>query len=222
MVTVIFPSTQTPTVEPSFGRSLVMPPIVTCPVFDQPPFIGPVLGNGWNCNRCGSDSLFFSLWAEGDVIPFQIAAGDPGANPDATNPIIGFKDTGTGVVAGTDYYVKIELLDSDCTTVIFDNADQFCSDYWVSFSNKVGPYQTFFVDTSLFPVNQNVWRVRLTTYLASGAVGSVTYTEIFKKVPFRSPDQVLGDQPDSRPDLVPTGELGPDLQVDPGCRTVKV
>lgn len=181
MITVIFPSVQTPTVEPSFGTSLGMPPFVTCPVFDQPPFIGPSQGLSWNCNRCGSDSLFFSLWAENDIIPFQISAGDP-ANANPTNPTIGFKDTGTGLTPGVDYYVKIELLDSDCSTVIFDNADQFCSDYWVSFSPKIGPYQTFFVDTSLFPANQNVWRIRLQTYLPSGAVASITYTEIFKKV----------------------------------------
>lgn len=182
MITVIFPSVQTPTVEPSFGRSLVMPPIVTCPIFDQPPFIGPTQGNGWNCNRCGSDGLYFSLWADDDVIPFQIIAGDP-ANANPTAPTIGFKDSGNaGGTAGVDYYVMIELLDSDCTTVLFDQADQFCSDYWVSFSPKVGPYQTFFVDTSLFPVNQNVWRIRVTTFFSTGAVASITETEIFKKV----------------------------------------
>jgi hypothetical protein len=179
--TIIFPVVYTSTIEPSFGRSLDMVPLVGCPIFDQPPWIGPSLGDGWNCNRCSSDGLFYNLWEENDIIPFQIVAGDP-ANVNPTMPTIGFFDSGSGAVAGTDYYVKIELLDSDCVTVIFDMADSFCSDYWVSFSGKVGPYQTFFVDTSLFPVNQNIWRLRMTTYLPSGAVASVTYTEIFKKV----------------------------------------
>lgn len=181
MITIIFPSVQTPTIEPSHGRSLAVPPIVTCPILDEPPFIGPSLGSGWNCNRCGSDDLFFNMWEDGDIIPFQINAPDE-ANASPVNPSIGFLDSGTGAVAGVDYYVKIELLDFDCTTVIFDLADSFCSDYWVSFSDKIGPYQTFFVDTSLFPANQNTWRIKLTTYNALGAVTSESYTEIFKKV----------------------------------------
>lgn len=181
MIIVIFPSVQTPTVHPSYHRSIDVPPLVTCPIFDVPPFIGPSLGSAWNCNLCGSDAEYYNLWAEGDIIPFQIAAGDP-VNPNPTMPTIGFKDSGNAAgIAGADYYIQIELLDFDCSTVIFDRADQFCADYWVSFSDKIGPYQTFFVDTSLFPANQNVWRIKVTTYLPSSAVASITYTEIFKK-----------------------------------------
>ena len=84
-MTIIFPSPKTPTIEPSYGRSLAVPPIVSCPVFDIPPWIGPSLGNGWNCNRCGSDDKFYSVWKDGDIIPFQINAPDE-ANGSAINP----------------------------------------------------------------------------------------------------------------------------------------
>ncbi len=184
MPTIVLPVTYNPTTEVSFNRLLQVPPIVTCPVFNEAPWIGPNLQDGWNCQRCGSDAFFLNVFRIGDVIPFQIAAGDPGANPDPINPIIGFKDTGTGTTAGTDFYVRLQLYDSDCITVLSDDADVFCFDYWVAFSQDVGPFQTFFVDTSLAifgTLLHDMFRLRLTTYTSAGVVATSTWTEVFKK-----------------------------------------
>lgn len=183
MPTIVFPVTYAPATEVSFNRLLQVPPIVTCPVFDQAPWIGPNLEQGWNCQRCGSDAFFLNVYREGDIIPFQIAAGDP-ANTDPINPTIGFKDTGTGAVAGTDFYVRLELYDSDCITVLSDDADDFCFDYWVAFSDKIGPYQVFYVDTSL-PIFgttlHEMFRFKLSTYNSIGSLITETWTEVFKR-----------------------------------------
>ena len=183
MPTIVFPVTYAPAVEVSFNRLLQVPPIVTCPVFNIPPWIGPNLELGWNCQRCGSDGLFLNAWRTGDIIPMQIAAGDP-ANTDPINPVIGFKDSGTGIVAGVDFYVRLELYDTDCVTVLSDDADDFCSDYWVGFSDKVGPIQTFFLDTSLpiyTTLSGDMFRLKLSTYNFIGSLISETWTEVFRK-----------------------------------------
>jgi hypothetical protein len=182
MATILFSVNYAPAVEVSFNRLMQVPPIVTCPVFNVPPFIGPNLDQGWNCQRCGSDALFLNAYRTGDIIPMQLATFDP-ANPDPINPVIGFKDTGTGAVAGVDFYVRLELYDTDCTTVLSDDADDICSDYWVGFSNDVGPIQTFFLDTSL-PVfstlSGDMFRVKLSTYNVIGSLIQETWTEVFR------------------------------------------
>lgn len=183
MPTIVFPVTYAPAVEVSFNRLLQVPPIVTCPVFNVAPWIGPNLELGWNCQRCGSDGLFLNAWRTGDIIPMQIAAGDP-ANTDPISPVIGFKDSGTGIVAGVDFYVRLELYDTDCVTVLSDDADDFCSDYWVGFSDKVGPIQTFFLDTSLpiyTTLSGDMFRLKLSTYNSIGSLISETWTEVFRK-----------------------------------------
>jgi hypothetical protein len=177
-VTLIYPVPYITTVEDSFASLLQLPTIVTCPQFDVPPFIGNLQSNGWNCNRCGSDDRYFNLFKRGDIIPFQTWGGDA-ANPDPLNPSIGFLDSGSGAVAGTDYYIKLEVYDWDCTTVLFDLADSVCSDYWVAFSDNIGPIQTFFLDTSTLAIAQQVFRVKITTYLASGLLNTEIWSEPF-------------------------------------------
>lgn len=182
MPTIIFPVTYAPAVEVSFNRLLQVPPIITCPVFSSPPWIGPNLELGWNCQRCGSDALFLNAYRAGDIIPMQTAIPDP-SNPDPVNPVIGFKDSGTGAAAGVDFYVRLELYDTDCTTVLSDDADDFCSDYWVGFSTHFGPIQTFFLDTSL-PVfgtlSGDMFRVKMSTYNFIGVLIQEVWTEVFR------------------------------------------
>lgn len=181
---IVIPVPYAPAIEVSYNRIMPMPPIVFCPVFNVSPWIGPNLDKGWNCQRCGSDAFFLNVYRGGDIIPFQIAGGGDQANADPLNPTIGFKDTGTGAVAGTDFYVRLELYDSKCIVVLSDDADDFCSDYWVAFLPGVGPSQTFFVDTAL-PIfgtlSHDMFRFKLSKYNFSGVLISETWTEVFKK-----------------------------------------
>lgn len=189
-VTLVYPVPYVPTTADSFSQIIALPSIVTCPNFDVPPWIGTSQANGWNCNRCGSDDRYFALWKRGDIIPFQTWGGDA-ANPNPTQPTIGFLDSTSGAVAGTDYYVKLEVYDSDCTTVLFDQVDAVCSDYWVGFSPKIGPIQTFFLDTSTLAIAQQIFRLKITTYLASGAVNSEIWSEPFALVDCNEPYNFL-------------------------------
>jgi hypothetical protein len=50
----------------------------------------------------------------------------------------------------TFYYIKAEVFSlTDCITPVFSLVDDFCSDWWVGYSDKVGSIQTLFVDTSI-------------------------------------------------------------------------
>jgi hypothetical protein len=186
-VVIVWPVPIVPTIEVSFSRIEGLPPITTCLDFNVPPFIGPNLSNGWNCTKCLGEPLYLSLFKRGDVIPLQVYLGDPNVNPDPTNPTIGFLDSTSGGVAGTDYYIKAELYDFDCTTLLFDEVDSFASDYWVGFSSRTGPLQTLFLDTSLIPINQEIFRLKLTTYNTSGVAVKETWSEVFREVKCEEP-----------------------------------
>jgi hypothetical protein len=111
----------------------------------------------------------------GDIIPLQLSLPDL-KNSDVANPSIGWLDSTT---SGNNYYIKAELLDFDCQTVIYSFVDSFCSDYWVSFDNRIGSVQTLFVNTNLLPFGQEFFRIRFTYYNSSHVTQGVVYTEPF-------------------------------------------
>lgn len=189
-IIIDYPVPYAPVVEDSFSRIMKLLPIVDCPQLNTPPFIGDSQANGWNCNLCASDAPYHNLWKRGDIIPFQ-AYGVDQANADPKAPTIGFLDSASGVVAGTNYYVKLEVYDWDCVTLLFDQADAVCSDYWVGFSEKIGSIQTFFLDTSTLALAQEIFRVKITTYDSLGAVVSETWSEPFCLASCATPYTVL-------------------------------
>lgn len=191
-LTIVWPVPYNPQTEVSFSRLDELPKITTClEDFNVPPFIGANLSSGWNCTKCLGEPLYLSLFERGDIIPIQAYLGDPNANPNPTQPTIGFLDSGSGAVPGIDYYVKAELYDYDCTTVLFDEVDSFASDYWVGFSTRTGSIQTIFIDTSLIPINLQIFRLKLTTYNPSGTPVRESWTEVFREVKCDEPTVLI-------------------------------
>lgn len=144
---------------------------------DLPPgFLSSDL-DAWNCNLCGSDSEFYAPYERGDVIPFQTQFTDNYNNPESVITA-GFQTNFSAT-----HYVMVELYDC-CGNLISDKIDDFCEVFWVGYSVKTGSLQTWFVNTGLFPIDLDCFRLKITYYKdsASPTIERVLYTEYFKQV----------------------------------------
>lgn len=148
--------------------------------FENGLWIGDSINNGYNCKRCLSEGIFYMPFVRGDVFPLQTFFPDS-VNTDITSPTIGFK-TATNPVAGTDYYVELVVLDSDCITQLGNNIEDFCDSYWVGYSDQVGSIQTFFFDTSNIPLTTIFFRLKLNFYNSDGDLVGEIYSEPFGEV----------------------------------------
>jgi len=138
-----------PALHPSAFRSLFCPPVVSCPRYPVLNFVS-LETDRWNCNLCGADMPYVSLFNAGDIIPMQFNLTDVRNINQITGtlqPQIGWRQTD---LINAFWYVRAEVYDiADCNTPVFSLVDDFCSDWWVGYSDKIGAIQTLFVDTSL-------------------------------------------------------------------------
>jgi hypothetical protein len=93
---------------------------------------------------------YVSLFDAGDIIPLQFNLPDV-RNINQSNgtlrPQIGWRQSD---LINTFYYVRAEIYSlDDCDTPVFELVEDFCTDYWVGYSDKIGSIQTLFIDTSL-------------------------------------------------------------------------
>jgi hypothetical protein len=139
-----------PALHPSAFRRLDCPPVVTCPRYPVLNFVS-LQTDRWNCNRCGADMPYVSLFNAGDIIPLQFNL------PDVRNinqisgtlrPQIGWRQAD---LLNNFWYIRAEIYDAagDCITPVFELVEDFCADWWVGYSDKIGAIQTLFIDTSL-------------------------------------------------------------------------
>jgi hypothetical protein len=134
--------------------------------------------DGWNCNLCGSDRLFYAPYVKGDIIPFQTQFAD-NYNPNIQNPANGIKS----ILDPTNHYVIVELLDGNGVT-ISDSVNTFAPNFWVGWDSRVGSLQTWFVDTDMVPTS--CWRLKV-TYIKRDEFGVPTveriiYSEEYKEI----------------------------------------
>ena len=171
-----------PQIEPSFTRfKFLLDRVDFCgDSFENGAWIGDSINNGYNCKRCLSDPVYFMPFVRGDVFPLQTFFPDS-VNADVTTPSIGFKTSSTPV-AGTDYYVEMVVLDSDCVTQLGSNVEDYCDSYWVGYSSEVGSIQTIFFDTSNIPLTTMVFRLKFNFYDTAGNLVGEIYSEPFMEV----------------------------------------
>ena len=150
LIVVTYPAPVAPALHPSAFRKLACPPVVSCPRYPTLNFVS-LETDRWNCDLCGADMPYFSLFNAGDIIPLQFNL------PDVRNinqivgtrrPQIGWRQLN---LINPFYYIRAEIYDaaSDCTTPLFELVNDFCTDYWVGYSDKIGSIQTLFIDTSI-------------------------------------------------------------------------
>lgn len=153
-----------------------LPLIVQCLTTQMPPFTASSLGELWNCQRCGLEPEYKTPWLRGDIIPIQLNLRDLRNN---TGYAQGWRDSVNTVFGG--WYVQAQILAGDCTTVIYDFVDQFCSDWWVARSNIFGDVQTLFIDTNLMPIGLEVFQVKISLRAATGnTIIETYYSELYE------------------------------------------
>lgn len=143
----------TPQIDPSYMRFAPLPAIVDCPRYPTLNFVDSRAAS-WNCSGfCGSEKPYFSLYEFGDIIPLQLNLPDvrninqTGGTP---KPQIGWRQTD---LVNNFWYVRAEIYSlADCDTPLFSLVDDFCTDWWVGYSDKVGSVQTLFIDTGAIVV----------------------------------------------------------------------
>lgn len=178
MTTLIYPIVYTPEDGKTFSIRSKIPIKRECPTL-APPFILNE-NDSWNCNLCGADKPFFIPFQTGDVMPLQTNFADGyNSNPGIIN--YGIKDS-----IALDWYVMIELQDESGVTISSD-ADFFCSEYWVAFSEIYGSAQTWFLNTALLPVNLDCFRLKITYYYfdqvtLTKEIERVIFTEYYRKI----------------------------------------
>jgi len=175
MITVIYPITPVLGSALTYSRHADVPIRYECPVLD-PAFMSNET-DGWNCNLCQGVSPFYQPYVKGDILPFQTRFTDNfNASPETITAGI------RSLVSPVNYYVQIELIDADGN--VFSNiADDFCSDYWVGYSESTGSVQTWFVNTGLLPDELKCFRLRITYYEVGGIiVVPPIWTDEFKEV----------------------------------------
>jgi hypothetical protein len=174
-----YPVPYTPATEQSFTRFAEVPPFVSCPQYPILNFTSS-LGQQWNCQLCAHQP-YFSLYEFGDIIPLQFNL------PDVRNaaffgsiaqPNIGWRQTD---LLNNFWYIRAEIYDGSTTspTLIYSLVDQFCSDWWVGYSNLVGSVQTLFIDTAMLPLGTTTFRVKIVTIDAAGADDITIWSEPF-------------------------------------------
>lgn len=179
MPTIIFPVPPIATSALTFAYRADVPVRYACPILSGGFLINET--DGWNCNLCGSATEFNQPYVKGDIIPFQTRFAD---NYNIPNSVLtaGIKS----LLSGSNFYLKIELLDGN-GILVSDFANDFCSDYWVGYSEKVGSVQTWFVNTGLLPDDLKCWKLKLTYYRYNtdtmmAEEERVIYTEPFQEV----------------------------------------
>jgi len=176
MALIVYPVTYTSADARSYAFRSELPIRFACPTL--PPGFNTNSDSLWNCNLCGSAREFYQPFERGDIIPFQMQLNDNYNNrPFAPN--FGIK----GLISSSDYLVKLELLDGD-GNVLSDVAEDFCENYLVGWSEKVGSFQTWFVNTGLLPNNLKCFSIKITHYKRIAGVPSVEgvyYTEPFRQ-----------------------------------------
>lgn len=149
-ITVPYTVPVAPALHPSAFRRLACPPVVTCPRYPVLNFVSQQTDK-WNCNLCGADLPYVSLFDAGDIIPLQFNLPDV-RNINQLNgtrrPQIGWRQTD---LLNASWYIRAEIYDvaGDCITPVFSLVEDFCADWWVGYSDKIGAIQTLFIDTSL-------------------------------------------------------------------------
>jgi len=185
---ITYPVTYTPENSDTYAIRAAVPIRYACP--DLPPGFLLNETDGWNCNLCGSDVAFFAPYEPGDIIPFQTRFGD-NYNMPASVLTYGIKTT----TSGADNFMIIELQDC-CGVTISDEADEFCSVWWVANSVQTGSVQTWFVNTGLFPTDLKCFRLKITYYKINQStllpeIERTIYTEYYKEVNECGEDTVL-------------------------------
>lgn len=168
-----------PALHPSAFRLLECPPVVACPRYPTLNFVSEP-SDKWNCNLCGSDAPYVSLYASGDIIPLQFNLPDVRNinNTGTRSPQIGWRQTD---LVNVLWYVRAEVYSfTDCDTPVFSLVDEFCADWWVGYSDKVGSVQTLFIDTSIIAAaGLDGFYLRITTVNDAMADAITLYSEPF-------------------------------------------
>lgn len=167
---IVYPVVYAPATEQSYSRLLDLPPRVACPTYPILNFTSS-LGLQWNCQKCVHHP-YFGQYQRGDKIPLQLNLRDDRNGilfppSTVTNPQIGWRQTD---LINNFWYVRAELYDGNTAApaLIYSLVDDFCSDWWVGYSDLVGSIQTLIIDTSLFPLNLDSFRVKIVTIDAAG------------------------------------------------------
>lgn len=155
----------------TFRRRL--PLFTDCPIL--PPLFFTDESNAWNCVRCNGESEFCIPFKSGDVIPIQLNVQDE-YNSDPENPTTGFKKSNTLGNA----FVAVSVLDEECN-VVTSNIDSLANDYWVAWFDGKGSFQTFFLDTSLLPVDLEKFQICIEYRNSDGDVYLTVFSEPFCK-----------------------------------------
>ena len=178
MATIIYPVVGGSISALTFSRRAALP--IRYPCADLSGGFVADINDRWNCNLCDG-KLFYQPFVRGDVLPFQTQFAD-GFNMPNDTLTAGIY----GLLSPTDFYVKIELLDG-AGVVVTDIVDDFCEKYWVGYSVKTGPIQTWFVNTGLFPSDLKCWSLKITYYKIDQTttlpvIERIIYSEEFKEV----------------------------------------
>ena len=152
-----YPIIYTPEDARTFTRRLCLPLKLTCPPL-QAPFISDP-SQSWNCLKCPQDPKYCIPFRTGDTIPLQLRLEDF-INTDPLNLTAGWQ-----TATSTEHYITAQLLDCNCEPVPgYETIDTFSGDYWVGYDSDYGSMQTFFIDTSLLPLDLECFRLKITTY----------------------------------------------------------
>jgi hypothetical protein len=179
MSIVIYPVVAGSQSADSFSRRAAVPIRYACPTL--PPNYISDSTDGWNCNICSGQKLFYQPYIKGDIIPFQTQFAD-----NYNNPADVLSASFYGSAFPTDYYVLVELLDGDGATVT-NLIESICDEFWVGYSLKTGSVQTWFVNTGLFPTAVKCWSLKITYYKINQStllpeIERTIYTQEFKEV----------------------------------------
>ncbi len=131
-----------------------LPLLRVCPALPYP-FVK--CGEEWNCNLCPGESPYFIPFGDNDVIPFQLNLLDQ-VNIDPNNLQAGFETANS-----TSHYISVCLINPDTQAPIigFETVDTFSSEYWVGYDAKKGSYQTWFLNTSLLPIDLKCFAMKV-------------------------------------------------------------
>lgn len=173
-----YPITYTPEISRTYSFRQPVPIRYACPIL--PGNLMQDFRDAWNCNLCGSDLPFYIPYVEGDIIPFQTQVTDLYNQPNDVL-VAGFFTT-----TSTSHYVQVSLYDC-CGNEISKYIDVFSDSYHVGQSLATGSIQTFFVNTGLFPVGLDCFRLRIEYFKINQITlepetDKVLWTEYYKEV----------------------------------------
>ena len=150
-----YPITYTPEISRTYSFRQPVPIRYSCPIL--PGNLMQNFNDAWNCNLCGSDLPFYIPYVQGDIIPFQTQVTDLYNQPNDVL-VAGFQTS-----TSTSHYVTVTLYDC-CGEIVTSFIDEFSDSYYVGQSLATGSIQTFFVNTGLFPVGLDCFRIGIDYY----------------------------------------------------------